>query len=710
VHRGRTIPTVALASVAALAVLVALVLGYASRAFFDADRFAERASSALNDEAVRDEVAVRVADEVVEADPNLVAVRPVLESVAGGIVTSGAFQSLFRRGVADLHRTVLEGDQDTLTLTLVDIGATLRGALQALQPKLAAKLPAGGDVQLVDDQLPPVAAELARIADALRWLPIVALLVALAAAYGAVRLAPDRRWGVLAVGLAITLMAVIAVVALRGGEALVLHGIDDQQGRDAASGVWDAFLGDLKTALLLLAGCGAVVAAAASSLLRPVDLRTQIARAWGWVTYVPERPGWRALRAAVLVATGILVVVRNEEFLSLVATGVGLFVAYAGVAELMRLTLPEPEQAEHIERRGRAALVVAGIGAVVILGAGAIFIGAGGISERSLAVETSGCNGSDALCDQPFDEVAVPATHNSMSAASNPGWLFAQQERGIADQLHDGIRGLLIDAHYGVETQDGTIKTDLTGLDRGERATYEAELGESALDAALRIRDRVVSSPEVGEPGVYLCHRFCELGAIPIDQAFRDLRDFLAANSDEVVTVVIEDYVEPSDIAAAAERTGLIDEIYTGPVGDPWPTLEQMIDSGGRALMMAENDDGGSEFLWYHAAYDELVQETPYSFSKPGELVDPGKLRASCGPNRGPADAPLFLINHWIDTSPAPRPSNAAIVNEHRALLDRVEHCQRQRELTANLIAVDFYRRGDLFGVAEELNAGHSAG
>ena len=58
-------------------------------------------------------------------------------------------------------------------------------------------------------------------------------------------------------------------------------------------------------------------------------------------------------------------------------------------------------------------------------------------------------------------------------SASNPGWLFAQQEKGIPDQLRDGMRGLLIDAHYGVETQDGTIKTDLSDLDRGERATYE---------------------------------------------------------------------------------------------------------------------------------------------------------------------------------------------------------------------------------------------
>ena len=120
--------------------------------------------------------------------------------------------------------------------------------------------------------------------------------------------------------------------------------------------------------------------------------------------------------------------------------------------------------------------------------------------------------------------------------------------------------------------------------------------------------------------------------------------------------------------------------------------------------MLAENHAGGDAIPWYHAQYEELVQETPYSFKEPSELTDPANLDATCEPNRGPASAPLFLINHWIDTSPAPKPSNAAKVNTHDALLDRVRHCEEQRGLMANLIAVDFYGEGDLFGVVQELN------
>ena len=59
-----------------------------------------------------------------------------------------------------------------------------------------------------------------------------------------------------------------------------------------------------------------------------------------------------------------------------------------------------------------------------------------------------------ALCDRPLTEVALPATHNSMSVPL-PGWFSAMQERPIADQLPDGIRGLLIDTHYADRLPNG---------------------------------------------------------------------------------------------------------------------------------------------------------------------------------------------------------------------------------------------------------------
>ena len=64
----------------------------------------------------------------------------------------------------------------------------------------------------------------------------------------------------------------------------------------------------------------------------------------------------------------------------------------------------------------------------------------------------------------------------------------------------------------------------------------------------------------------------------------------------------------------------------------------------------------------------------------------------------------LYLLNHWITTPPASLPSSAAVVNTRDALLARIQECRRLRGRIPNLIAVDFYRTGDLLDVVAELN------
>jgi len=133
--------------------------------------------------------------------------------------------------------------------------------------------------------------------------------------------------------------------------------------------------------------------------------------------------------------------------------------------------------------------------------------------------------------------------------------------------------------------------------------------------------------------------------------------------------------------------------VYLGPVGPPWPTLRQMVAKDQRVLVLAEADSSGVP--WYHQAF-EVLQETPYHFNAPEEF--------SCAPNRGGIDGSLFQINHWIDTTPAPRPSNAEIVNAREFILDRVRKCQAERGRLPNILAVDFGMTGDVFGAAAELN------
>jgi hypothetical protein len=270
--------------------------------------------------------------------------------------------------------------------------------------------------------------------------------------------------------------------------------------------------------------------------------------------------------------------------------------------------------------------------------------------------------------------------------------MFPNQSADIRRQLEDGIRAFLIDAHYGEPVGDKVL-TDLTN-EKSAMTKYEAAIGKEGMDAVLRIRDRLAKEKR-GERGVYMCHGFCELGAIPLVPVLRDVRDFLVANPGEVLIFDIQDEsVTPKDIERCFQESGLIDFVYHGPARPPWPTLREMVESDQRVLVTAENHSEG--VAWYHPQF-ETMQETPYEFKDSSEF--------SNRPNRGGTGGSLALLNHWIETVPMPKPSNAAVVNAHDALTARLRGFQKERGFLPNVVAVDFYREGDLVAVVREFNA-----
>jgi hypothetical protein len=283
-----------------------------------------------------------------------------------------------------------------------------------------------------------------------------------------------------------------------------------------------------------------------------------------------------------------------------------------------------------------------------------------------------------------------------------PGWFAAEQERPIAGQLEDGIRGLLFDTHYGDRLENGRVRTDYATLGELREAIGQDGVSERTAQAALRLRGRLGFRGE-GERGMYLCHTFCEMGATPLEEVLEDIHAFLVTHPGEVLMIVNQDYLTPEDFVGAMEDAGLARMALTPPAeGERWPTLREMIDTDRRLVVLAENRAGAAP--WYQLAYERLVEETPFHFGSARLLTDPARVPASCAPNRGPEGAPLFLINHWVSTDPAPQVRDAARVNAHEPLLRRVRECRRIRGHLANLLAVNFYREGDLFRVVEELN------
>jgi hypothetical protein len=288
--------------------------------------------------------------------------------------------------------------------------------------------------------------------------------------------------------------------------------------------------------------------------------------------------------------------------------------------------------------------------------------------------------------------VFFAATHNSFAAADEPGWHFANQTFPIPRQLRDGIRAFLIDVHYGLrDPAHGRVRTDFSA-----EGAEQNKVVKQVPPAALRVAETAAGGIGLGSlhgtPELYLCHTLCELGAEPLARELDGIRDFLRSHRDQVVILLVEDYPPAKAIAAAFAKASLASYAATLPREGPLPTLGELIRSGHRLVVLAENH-GGSP-AWYMPAFS-LVQDTPLGALHPGQL--------SCRRARGQADSPLLLINHWIPPFP-PSPALNAQIGRGIFLQARIESCLRKSGRPAAITAVDFYQRTAVVDVTRRLN------
>ncbi len=681
----------------ALLLFAALFALWAADALVDSDGFSERAVRALDDEDVQRFVSNFLVEELIEqGEPGLIAARPLIEAAVQAVIGTPAFAQLYETALRQTHSALFS--DEPIVLQLVDAAIAVEVTVARFNPDLAAELPSldSAVIELADSEYVDSALGIAR---AIRFLSAVLPLLALAAFAGSCAIARGRRRALLRIGLTVAIVAALTIVALDAGKAALEELAGGGLRGAAGAGVWDAFLGDLRAWSFALGAGGLVLAAASSSRLAGLDAGETLRRVWLLAT-APQSNAGRLVRAVAAVVLGWLALFRTDDLVTVVVAVAGLAALYLGLMELMRLLWKEraatasdvarvataPELRSQLSPVVRiaafAALLAGGAAGVALLLAGLGLLGGDDGGDRVTV-----CNGHAALCTRPLNEVAFAATHNSMSAASEEGWLFAAHRDGIAEQLDGGVRGLLIDVWFGFRSVTG-VATELLGKDRAAMVElYGAEVVEA--------RERIAAGlGPLEDRELYLCHGFCEVGATPLREALQDIRRFLGTNPGEVLIVFIQDEAPAEDIAAAVVEAGLERYAYAHPGRDaPWPTLGELVDRNERLIVMTEHAER-APVPWLHRGF-ELTQETPFAFRSVDDL--------SCAPNRGAADAPLFLVNHWIEDV-APTPKDAELLNAREVLLPRLRECAAERGLTPNLVAVNFYRSGDLFAVVDEIN------
>jgi hypothetical protein len=707
-RRGRVVLSTVLTVVAAVLLLVGGATLYARQEIFNADAFADRSQAALKNDDIRQ----TISDELVETairhgSTELLQAKPLLQTVADAALRTPAFRSLFRTAALNLHRLAFSHDESSVALDLADVGQVIAGAARGVAPQIANQIPRDLDARLIDFRKRQWATKTLEVADNVRFFGIVLPILAVLLMAGAIAVAPNRRSAVTRVGTAIAATAAVGVVALllvRDGIHLTGIGGDDARATRAGRALFDVYFADLRTWCLWVGAAGLVLAAAATSVLQPVEVASRAERARQVVLHQPTTRWGRLLRGVVIAAVGLFVVIDPGRFVDILAILAGAFAIFFGASEILSIvTRPAGETETETSTRRRRALVTAGVAVLVVAATAtalAIVLSPGGEKRPAFGADRNPtyCNGFRELCDRNLDQVAFAATHNSMSAGDYRGFYFAHHTGTIGAQLDYGIRGLLIDAYYGIrDPKTNRVRTDLSGP--AAKKPVDA-LGPQAVQAAERLAGRVGLGDLKGKKEMYLCHALCELGAVPMSQALGEIRDFMVKHPDEVLVIFIEDYVKAIDIAKQFKQAGLLRLVLTHNRDAPFPTLRQMISSGKRILVMAENRPDLSRVPWYANGFD-LTQDTPYSFRNPTQLED---FKDSCALNRGSANSPLFLVNHWIERL-NPSPSQTASLDTFPKLLARVRACERIRRLNPpTLVAVNFYDEGDVLGVVNVLN------
>lgn len=651
--------------------LVGVVAGVLNREVLDPDRFAAHVDAVRTDADVARQVGALLTARLIDEQPDLVAIRPLIEATATGVVASSLLGPVVRGSLAPLYEALVLGEDDPVVLRLADVAAVVVAAVTVLAPDMAVSVPADLDVRLSDIGAGVHSSSVIRPVHLVQVLSWLAPLLALAVLVGAALLAGTGEFvptvlidvgrAVLGAALLLATLLVITSVVVDRSDAQTLAGAVRVSVWDQLSGPFWITAGGMVATGLVLALLG----------------------------HPSTGPARTLLHAGVLIMIGLTVMVDPSRAAAalLWLAGAGLLVSgmVIGVVGLTRAPAA----------RTWTCVAVGVLLTGVVVGA---WPGDHQLDAATGVAPRQGCNGHAELCSRRYDQVAFPATHNSMAAASEPGWFFPEQPNGITEQLDAGVRVLLIDSWYGRETnRPRVIATVGEARDRAV-AEANAAFGPSAVTSALRLQKAIGLTPR-GPTAAYLCHGLCEVGATSWRASLEALRAWLDAHPREVVTLFVQDEVSPADTAALIEQTGLLRDVYRPAAGKRWPTLGQMIESGKRLVVLMENHGGGAAYPWLLQGFD-LVQDTPFLFRTADALVN-GK--DTCGLNRGHSHAPLFLINHWV-TDKSAEVTNAARVNTRDVLGVRVAACQEQRGQLPNFVAVDFYDRGDLFGVVDELN------
>ncbi|GFP79793.1 pi-plc x domain-containing protein at5g67130 [Phtheirospermum japonicum] len=208
---------------------------------------------------------------------------------------------------------------------------------------------------------------------------------------------------------------------------------------------------------------------------------------------------------------------------------------------------------------------------------------------------------------------------------------------------------------------------------------------------------------------IWLCHSFgrkCHdyTAFEPAVETLKEIEKFLRVNPFEIVTLILQDYVEtPKGLSKVFRSAGLMN--YWFPIskmprnGQDWPPVRDMVTKNQRLLVFtsleSKEKSEGIAYQWNYMVenqygYDGMIPRSCRNRQESAPLDDKTKS--------------LVLINYF-GSIPSKR---SACVHNSKDLLNMLQTCHHASgERWPNFVAVDFYKRsegGGTFQAVDNLN------
>ena len=178
-----------------------------------------------------------------------------------------------------------------------------------------------------------------------------------------------------------------------------------------------------------------------------------------------------------------------------------------------------------------------------------------------------------------------------------------------------------------------------------------------------------------------------------------EVRVFLEAHPNEVVTLLAESAVTAQQVAAVFTEAKLDPYLYTHDQTKGWPTLREMIASGKRLVVFNDLRDA-TRPAWQLYMWDFIV-DTDYNMTDVSQF--------SCDFYRGNDTNDLYFLNQFIykdygNGILAPDEGQAQIANQKALIVERATKCWQDKKRIPNYVYVDWYAQGDVIGAVNAIN------